>query len=158
MNKWLRNNYMSSKSSFTSMTWRFHLSFLGNIDEIPHLFDLNVRTTSIEFVILSAFVSLLKSLVSTCIITWSGFIRNVGLTHFQPMFHFCTTLKTSENRRFSDVSRECRSGTLAENGLMFGNLFIESVGIKLCKCLRNLAIILSNKRVNLDEMRSRRNY
>ena len=39
------------------------------------------------------------------------------LTHFQPMFHFCTPLKTSENRRFSDAFRGYRSGTLVENEL-----------------------------------------
>ena len=38
-------------------------------------------------------------------------------THFQPMFHFCAPLKTSENIGFSDISRGYRSGTLVENGL-----------------------------------------
>ena len=39
------------------------------------------------------------------------------LIHFQPMFHFDTPQKTSENRMVSDVFRVYRSATLAENGL-----------------------------------------
>ena len=43
------------------------------------------------------------------------------LAHFQPMFHCFTSthkpLKTSENRRFSDVFRGYMGGTLVENGL-----------------------------------------
>ena len=41
------------------------------------------------------------------------------LTHFQQMFHFYTAWKhTRWNRRFSDVFRRHRSGTLVENGLI----------------------------------------
>ena len=43
-----------------------------------------------------------------------GFI----LTHFQPVFHFYITMKTSENLRFSDVFRGCRTETLVENRLI----------------------------------------
>ena len=39
------------------------------------------------------------------------------LTHFPLMFHFYTPMKTWENRRFSDVFRGYRVGTLVENGL-----------------------------------------
>ena len=39
------------------------------------------------------------------------------LTHFQLMFHFYTLLKTSKNRRFSDVFRGYRSETLVKNRL-----------------------------------------
>ena len=38
-----------------------------------------------------------------------------SLTHFQPIFHFYTLLKISENIRFSDVFRGYKSGTLVEN-------------------------------------------
>ena len=37
------------------------------------------------------------------------------------MLHFYTPLKTSENRRISDIFRGYKSGTLVENGLI--NLF-----------------------------------
>ena len=36
------------------------------------------------------------------------------------MLHFYTPLKTSENRRISDIFRGYKSGTLVENGLIFG--------------------------------------
>ena len=39
------------------------------------------------------------------------------LIHFPLMFHFYTPKKTWENRRFSDVFRGNRIGTLVENGL-----------------------------------------
>ena len=45
------------------------------------------------------------------------FTKTTSLTYFQPMFHFYTPLKTSENRRFSVVFRGYRNETLVENGL-----------------------------------------
>ena len=43
------------------------------------------------------------------------------LTDFQPMFHFYTPLKTSENLGFSDVFRGYKSQTLVENGLILNS-------------------------------------
>ena len=42
----------------------------------------------------------------------------MSLTHFGPMFHFCTPLKTSGNQRFSVIFRGYRNGALVENGLI----------------------------------------
>ena len=43
--------------------------------------------------------------------------HKVKLTHFQPIFHFYTPLKTPENPRFFYVFRGYKSGSLVENGL-----------------------------------------
>ena len=45
----------------------------------------------------------------------NGFITS---THSQTMIYFNTPLKISEKRRFSDVFRGYRRGTLVENGLI----------------------------------------
>ena len=41
----------------------------------------------------------------------------IHLTHFFPMFPFCTPPKTSENQRFSDGFRGCEKGTFEKNVL-----------------------------------------
>ena len=60
--------------------------------------------------------------------------KQTSINPFQPMFHFYTPLKTSENRRFSDVFREYRSGILVENVLNIS--YSVSVTIKNCHLLK----------------------
>ena len=55
----------------------------------------------------------------------------MSLTHFQPMFYFCTSWKHQKTGGFSDVFSGYRSGTLVENGLRACNwgklLFLHSI-------------------------------
>ena len=56
----------------------------------------------------------------------------IGLTHFQPVFHFYTPWKHLKTSSFSYVFRGYRRGTLVENGLklifvsFFGNNWLKS--------------------------------
>ena len=61
--------------------------------------------------------------------------ESVLLTHFSPMFHFYTSLKTSENLWFSDVFRGYKNAAVGWNGLknckmqwtwLLGNVDIQS--------------------------------
>ena len=59
-----------------------------------------------------------KVVISYCFDVCTRFRMEV-LTHFSPVLHFYTPLKTSVNKRFSDVFRGYRNVTLDWNGLIW---------------------------------------
>ena len=72
---------------------------------------------------------------SSWLIIYCTVCESVLLTHFSPMFHFYTPLKTSENLWFSDVFRGYKNAAVGWNGLknckmqwtwLLGNVDIQS--------------------------------
>ena len=78
----------------------------------------------------------------------------IHLTHFQPMFHFCTPWKHQKTSAFLMFSRGYRSGTLAENGLIkevsVKNLLVSNL-IHLC-LIRTLKTLRKKTNTRLNAL------